>query len=257
MNQIKELKQDIKELYSMKKYPKELYSIGNPSLLKKTKISIVGTRRPMSYTKNMTHLLSSKLAKSGVCIVSGGAMGVDAIAHRASINYSTIMVSASGLDIKVPAINKDLITQIEQNGLVMGEYREGFSATRYSFVVRNEIVVALGDILIITEADLKSGSLRSAEFARKMGKEIFVLPHRVGESEGTNALLKENLAKPIYNVDEFVSKFGQVEKIEDDFLEYCKTFPKYDDAILEYGNRVLDYELEGKIAVENNIVKII
>ena len=241
----------------MRRYPKELYSIGNLNLLKKTKISIVGTRRPMSYTKNMTHLLASKLSKSGICIVSGGAMGVDAIAHRATQNYSTIMVSASGLDIRVPAINKDLITQIEENGLVIGEYPEGFSATRYSFVVRNEIVVALGDILIITEADLKSGSLRSAEFAKKMGKEIFVLSHRVGESKGTNALLKENLAKPIYNVDEFVAKFGQVEKIEDDFLEYCKTFPKYDDAILEYGNRVLDYELEGKIAVENNVIKII
>ena len=241
----------------MKKYPKELYYKGNLNLLNMRKVSIVGARRAMNYTKNMTHLISSKLANCGICIVSGGAMGVDATAHKAAINHSTIMVAASGIDIKTPSINRELITKIEQNGLVISQYKEGFSATRYSFVIRNELVVALGDILIITEADLKSGSLRSAEFARKMGKEIFVLPHRLGESEGTNALLKQNLAKPIYNIDEFVSKFGEVDKIEDGFLEYCKSFPKYDDAILEYGNRVLDYELNGKITVENNIIRVI
>jgi len=205
----------------------------------------------------MTHFLASGLAKNGICIVSGGAMGVDAIAHKSAGENSTIMVAASGLDIKVPTINKDLIIKIEQNGLVMGQYKEQIPASRYSFVVRNEIVVALGEILIITQADLNSGSLRSAEFARKMGKEIFVLPHRIGESEGTAKLLKENLAKPLYNINEFLDKFGQVENVADDFLEYCKNFPRYDKAILEYGNRVLDYELEGKITVENNIIKII
>ena len=102
MNKIEELKQDIKELYSMRKYPKELYYKGNLKLLNMKKISIVGTRRPMNYTKNMTHLISSKLANCGVCIVSGGAMGVDAIAHKASINHSTIMVASCGIDIKHP-----------------------------------------------------------------------------------------------------------------------------------------------------------
>jgi len=260
---IRKIETEIDELNLMKKYPKELFYIGNLNLLSRKKISIVGTRRPISYTKNMTRLLASKLSSKGVCIVSGGAMGVDALAHLGATPSSTIMVAANGLDSRIPSINQELIKSIEKEGLTLSQFKEGFSATRYSFVIRNELVVALGDVVIITEAALKSGSMRSAEFALKMGKEIFVLPHRVGDSEGTNDLLKKNLAKPIYNIEEFVNNFGEMEaeeefeEIKDEFLEYCKTFPKYDEAISKYGNRVLDYEINGTITIENNTIKLI
>ncbi len=261
---IQEVDSEIDELNLMKKYPKELFYIGNLDLLSRKKISIVGTRRPINYTKNMTRLLASKLSANGVCIVSGGAMGVDALAHMGATPSSTIMVAANGLDKRVPSVNQELIKSIEKEGLALSQFQEGFSATRYSFVIRNELVVALGDVVIITEAALKSGSMRSAEFALKMGKEIFVLPHRIGDSEGTNDLLKKNLAKPIYNIDEFVKNLSggmeteeKFEEIEDEFLEYCKTFPKYDEAISKYGNRVLDYEINGKITIENNTIKLI
>ena len=97
----------IDELSSMKKYPNELFYIGNTTLLKKKKISIVGTRRPNSYTKEFTYKLASKLSDSGICIVSGAAMGVDAIAHQGAKSTNTIAVVANGLDIRYPAINKN------------------------------------------------------------------------------------------------------------------------------------------------------
>ena len=135
-------------------------------------------------------------------IVSGAAMGVDAIAHQNAIP-NTIAVVANGLDIKYPAINKNLITQIETNSLVLSTYPKSSVARTYTFVERNELVVALGDVLIVTQADINSGSLRSVEFALKMGKKIYTLPHRIGESEGTNRLLNQGLATAIYNVDIF------------------------------------------------------
>ncbi len=248
----------ITKLDSMKKYPKEIYFIGNKELLDKPMVSIVGTRKPNSYTKLITSEISKKLSNAGVVIVSGAAMGVDAIAHQNAIP-NTIAVVANGLDIKYPAINKNLITQIETNSLVLSTYPKSSVARTYTFVERNELVVALGDVLIVTQADINSGSLRSVEFALKMGKKIYTLPHRIGESEGTNRLLNQGLATAIYNVDIFLKSLGYeniTKDSSDEFLEFCKKHPGYDEVVSLYGTKVFEYELLGKIIVENGIVKL-
>ena len=245
---------NIPELKLMAKEPKELYYISNKNLLQNKMVSIVGTRRPCNYTKDLTYKLSQALAKRGVTIVSGGAMGVDAIAHRGATANNTIAVMANGLDIKYPAVNRNLITDIEKNGLTLSFYKDGFKATKWSFVARNELVVALGDILIVTEADLNSGSLRSVEFALKMQKDIFVLPHRLNESLGTNNLLEKGLAKPIYNIEEFANQFGKVVEVKNDFLDYLKQKPTVNEAISKFGNKIYEAELEGLIAIENGYI---
>jgi len=252
---IEEVKVHIPELNSMKKYPKKLLHVGRIELLEKHKISIIGTRRPTSYTKIQTALLSSALASRGIIIVSGAAMGVDAIAHKNAKEKNTIAVMANGLDIRYPQVNKSLIEGIEKEGLTLSQFETGAKATPWSFVVRNEIVVALGDVLIVTEADLKSGSMRSVDYALKMQKKIYVLPHRIGESAGTNYLIKNGLAEVIYDVEEFVSSFGEKEATcKDDFLEYCKTNPSYEDAISKHKDKVFEYELEGKIEILNGSI---
>ncbi|MBL0686412.1 MAG: DNA-protecting protein DprA [Sulfurospirillum sp.] len=255
---IKRVEVYINELNLMKKYPKELFFVGNLELLKKPKISIIGTRRPSSYTQFKTAQISSGLSQRGVCIVSGAAMGVDAIAHKSTKSYHTIAVMANGLDIKYPKVNKEVIANIEKKGLIISQFKEGFHATPWSFVVRNEIVVSLGDALIVSEADLKSGSMRSVEYALRMKKKIYVLPHRLDESKGTNYLLKNNLAIAIYDIDEFISGYGNdVSTIEDEFIVYCKTNPTYEEAIKKYSNRVFEYELNGVIEVKNSKIVVI
>lgn len=99
----------IDELASMKKYPNELFYIGNIELLKKRKVSIVGTRRPTSYTKEFTYKLASKLSNAGICIISGAAMGVDALAHQGANSNNTIAVV-------VTYNNKLKCTRINLNG---------------------------------------------------------------------------------------------------------------------------------------------
>ena len=249
----------IQELNSMKKYPKELFYIGDTNLLNKPKISIVGSRHPNSYAKNFTNEISKRLSNIGICIVSGAAMGIDSLAHISAGYNNTIAIVANGLDIRYPAINKNIISNIEKQGLVLSQFQKGKRATKYNFVLRNEIVVSLGDCLIIPYADQNSGSLRSARFALKMGKPIYVLPHRLGESQGTTELLKQGLAKPIYDINEFIYNLGyeQPNIIKDEFLVYCSTFPTYEETIRKYPSEIFEYELEGKIKVENGIVKTI
>lgn len=249
----------ISELEAMRKYPDPLFYKGEPALLLRPKVSIVGTRNPSIYTKNFTYTLAKALAKRGVCVVSGAAMGVDTIAHKGAGASNTIAVAANGLDIRYPAVNRELIAKIEFKGLVLSQFDDGFKATGWSFVVRNELVVALGEILIVTEADLESGSMRSVEYALKMGKEIYVCPHRLDESLGTNRLLAEGKAKAIYEIETFASMFGREVNDEipkDEFFYFCQSSPTFDAVLERFGDRVYEAELEGVITIQNGIVRL-
>jgi DNA processing protein len=260
MNSIKQLTQTIPELENMKKYPKEIFYIGNLELLKRKKVSIVGSRRPTPYTKQYTNDISKKLSQNNIVVVSGAAMGVDAIAHISAGANNTIGVAGNGLDIRYPMINNKLIQDIEQQGLMLSQFKPQTPSIHYNFPIRNEFVVALGDILIVTQSDIDSGTMRSVEYALKMGKEIYVLPQRIGESNGTNKLLQNNQAKAIYDIDEFVNSIScctNESGIEDDFLLYCKTNPTYDEAMEKYPSEVFEYELSGKICIENGLVSVV
>ncbi len=253
------LTQHIPSLEGMKKYPSTLFYKGDLDLMKRPKVSIVGTRRPSNYTRQFTYSLASALAKRGVCVVSGAAMGVDTIAHNGAGEENTIAVVANGLDIRYPAVNKTLIESIENKGLLLSQFNDGFRATVWSFVVRNELVVALGDILIVTEADMNSGSMRSVEYALKMGKKIFVLPQRLDESLGTNQLLHTMQATAIHDIEAFASAVGQIaddELEKDDFFYFCQTTPTFDESIKKFGDRVYEAELEGVITIQNGIVRL-
>jgi len=252
---------DIQELASMKKYPKNISFCGNLKLLEKTKISIVGTRKPSKYTRQLTQQLASTLSRHNICVVSGGAMGVDAVAHSGAGSSNTIAVLPCGIDIKYPSVNKNLLSSIEKDGLLLSQFEDGFKARPWSFVTRNELVVALGEVLVVCEADLNSGSMRSVEYALEMKKEIFVLPQRLGESRATNELLKFAKAKAIYDVDEFVSQFSDSSDeiphtLTSEFLEYCKTNPSYDEALAKYPSRVFEAELGGEIDIVNGRVVV-
>ena len=255
---IKKIDFHIPKLESMKKYPKDLYYIGNTNLLKKRKISIVGSRHPNQYSTQMIEQISSRLSNADICIVSGGAIGIDTIAHKAA-GLNTIMIAGTGLDKRYPSINTNMIKDIETNSLILSQFKEGIPSYRYNFPIRNELVVVLGEILIVAYAGMNSGTMRSVEYALKMKKEIYVLPHRIGQSEGTNELLKTSKAKAIYNIDEFISKFTNDSSLnikEDKFLKYCQTNPSYDEAVNKYGQKVFEYDLLGKIHILNGKILI-
>jgi len=247
----------IDALEAMKKYPATLHYKGNLELLKAPKVAIVGTRRPIAYAKQQTTQLVQALTKRGVVIVSGGAMGIDAIAHAAATPQHTIAVYASGIDIRYPSINRELLANIEEQGLALSQFEPNFKAAGWSFVVRNELVVALGDILIVAQADLNSGSLWSVEYALAMGKKVYVLPHRLDESKGTNKLLHDAQAEAIYSIEAFASQFGVAAENsipKDDFFYFCQSFPTVEEAVSKFGDRIYEAEFDGIITIENGMV---
>jgi len=253
------LKQTIPELNSMKKYPKELFYSGNLELLARTKISIVGSRKPSKYSRMITQNLSSALVKAGFCIVSGGAMGIDATAHNGAKAENTIAILPCGIDIKYPSVNKNLLQSIETKGLLLSQFQNGEKARPWSFVVRNELVVALGEILIVAEADLKSGTMRSVEFALEQKKDIYVFSQQIGESLATQKLLENKQAKAIYAIDTFVEKLSAQYKLiqtvkKDTFLDFCQNNPTYEETVKKFPTKVFEAELEGKIIIKNGLI---
>ena len=256
-------------LLNIKSSPKELFFLGNMELLSKPKIAIVGTRRPSQYSKNFIYSLANKLSKNGFVVVSGGAIGTDILAHQSSFP-DTISVMANSLDIIYPKTNSEMIRAMSKDALLISESRENVPAHPKKFIHRNRLIVGLADILIVIEADKKSGSSQTMRIAMEMGKKIYVLPHRIGESLETNSYLENGQAQGIYDIDNFIDnlkslygldckddqgKMIQPEKKEfDSVLDFCKTSPTYEEAFAKFGDTLFEYELNGDIEVVNGFV---
>jgi DNA processing protein len=249
-----------KELERLREPPKELYALGRMELLERRKISIVGSRKAMFYSKQMSERLAFMLSSAGVVVVSGAAAGIDAAAHTGAFP-NTIAILANSLDIFYPKINYKLISSISERALLLSEYPKTTYATKYSFVLRNRLVVALSEALVIAQADLNSGSMRSAEFALELGVPIYVLPHRINESEGTMRLVKNAQAQVIEDMETFVNMFAPKalinEKIQDEVLEFAAKNSDLNACLARFGDKIYEYELAGKISISQMKVKVL
>lgn len=245
-------------LLAIKNPPKQLFYEGDLRLLESSiKIAIVGSRAPNPYTRQTCAILSASIAKAGGVVVSGGALGVDIIAHTNALPH-TIMFSPSSLDIIYPRTNASIIERIKNEALILSEYESPYNPHQYSFLERNRLVVGLSDIVIIPQADLRSGSLQSARLCLESNKPLFVLPHRINESLGTQELLSLGKARCIYDINAFVHKiFGKESANNDEVLAFCKNAPSFELAYQKFGDKILQYELDGKIVRENGIVRVV
>ena len=182
---------------------------------------------------------------------------MDITAHKAAMPR-TISVFANGLDIIYPAQNKAAIREIYEKGLALSEYDEGEPPIAYRFLERNRIVVGLVQALVVAQADLRSGSMQSARLANELKIPLFVLPQRINESSGTNALLASKKAELIDDYVKFASLFGEVkeqEKADDDILKFCKNGVSLDEALAKFGEIIYEYELDGLVEILNLRVK--
>ncbi|MGE4295074.1 MAG: DNA-processing protein DprA [Campylobacterales bacterium] len=236
--------------------PKSLFFDGNLELLKRPCVAVVGTRRPCGYTKGWVQRISAALAGAGATVVSGGAIGVDALAHEAA-GSATVAVLAGSIDVGFVQTNKRLIAHIRQNGLVLSEYESATPPKPWGFVHRNRLVTGLAQAVIVAEADEKSGSMTSAQFALKQKRPLYVLPHRLGESGGTQSLLQRGLAKPLWSVETLLADLGLATPVqEDDFMRYCQNRPTYEEALERFGAAVYEHELSGRILVRDGRIEV-
>ncbi|MBQ7880394.1 MAG: DNA-processing protein DprA [Clostridia bacterium] len=172
-----------------------LYCKGNIDLLNTKCIAVVGSRKISDYGKVVTAMFTKEFVRAGLTVVSGMALGVDAVAHNTVLenNGATIAVLAGGFNHIYPSANFGLYRQICQTGLVITEYPPNAEPLAYNFPVRNRIIAGLSLGVLVTEAGLKSGALHTKNYAVDSGREVFAVPGKItsSESEGTNNIIKQ------------------------------------------------------------------
>ena len=176
--------------------PHRLYVYGETDLTDRFPVAVVGTRRASAYGLTHTREIAAELAQTGVCVVSGLALGIDAAAHTGALDGGgrTVAVLGSALDKPYPQENEPLMRRIlESGGSVVSEYAPGTPPSRYSFLQRNRIIAGMCLGTLVTEGPRRSGALNTATRTLENGREVFALPGNV-DSPGAqlpNMLISE------------------------------------------------------------------
>ena len=175
-------------------------------------VAIVGTRTPSPYGCEVAHSLGRGLGAAGVPVVSGLALGIDAIAHRGCLAGGGVPVAvlACGPDVVYPRRHRALHRQVREEGLVLSELPPGARPFRWSFPARNRIMAGLAQMTVVVEAADPSGSLITSDFARDLGRSVAAVPGHVTSrvARGTNGLLRDG-AIPITRAEDVLDElFG-------------------------------------------------
>ena len=171
-------------------------------------VAVVGARASSAYGEHVAAELASGLAENGFTVVSGGAYGIDAAAHRGVLAAAgvTVAVLACGVDVSYPVRNSALFSRIVENGLVVSELPPGCSPTRLRFLARNRLIAAgtLGTVVI--EAAVRSGALNSAGWAEQCGRAVLAVPGPITSrmSAGSHVLVRERDAVLVTNVADII-----------------------------------------------------
>lgn len=174
-------------------------------------IALVGSRDSTSYGASVTGDMAFSLAQRGFTVVSGGAYGIDAHAHRAALAggsgpLPTIAVMAGGVDRFYPSGNEDLLRAVANQGAVLAEVPPGSAPTRYRFLQRNRLIAALSAVTVVVEARWRSGALNTAHHAETLGRAVGAVPGSVhsANSAGCHRLLRDGGAVCVTDAAEVV-----------------------------------------------------
>ncbi len=191
--------------------PAMLFLRGRLELVTQPAVAIVGSRDHTTYGRDVARLLSTAAANAGVCVVSGMARGLDAVAHEAALQAggATIGVLGNGIGVIYPAANRELYQQVETRGLLLTEHPPGERPTAGAFPRRNRLISGLADVLVVVEAAKGSGTMLTVAAALEQGREVMSVPGPITSptSAGTNQLLRDG-ADPVLHSDDLLAKFA-------------------------------------------------
>lgn len=191
--------------------PNLLYVRGNPALLQKRGLAMVGSRNATPQGAQTAENFARALAGKGLCIVSGLALGIDAAAHRGALaaGGETIAVIGTGADRIYPARNKELALSIVEHGAVISEFPLGTPAIAANFPRRNRIISGLARGVLVVEAAPESGSLITARLAGEQGREVFAIPGSIHSpvARGCHKLIKQG-AKLVETANDVLEELG-------------------------------------------------
>ena len=175
--------------------PPAVFAWGDFSVLSAPTAAIVGTRGASAYGRAVATKFAEALARAGVTIVSGGAVGIDEAAHRGALNVGgkTVAVLAAGIEATYPVVHASLFRSIRESGCLVSQYAVGTKPNGYRFLVRNGLIAALSQVTILVEAPLRSGGLRTAHSANEFGRHVFVVPANIDNLNfaGSHALIRD------------------------------------------------------------------
>ena len=214
-----------KKLMDIDDPPAVLYMKGRiPDLSRRLSIAVVGTRSATAYGKMTCNVIAGSLAKVGVVIVSGGAVGVDSIAHTAALQAGGVTVCVLGCGVNYPYLmgNASLRQTVSEHGAVISEYPPDHPPGRYTFPERNRIISGLSDGVLVVEAGVKSGSLITARLAAEQNRDVFAVMGNINSpySQGANELIKDG-AVPVTVFTDVTSYYPQfhIEGEPDDMVQ--------------------------------------
>ena len=259
-------------LRRVKNHPPILTVRGNIGTLRYESVAMVGTRHATAASMNFVANMATAFAERNICVVSGMAIGTDSAAHigalRAPGNTNTIAVLAGGVDYIWPLENESLYYEILERGAVVSDMPIGFVPKGTNFVQRNRIIAGIGEKLILSEADLKSGSMKTAEFAQEYGRTVYAVPSHPADSRGAgpNSLIRSGVAILCQGVSDFFADDNRAQKnekkseSENEILDKIGTVPLSESVLAEIvGKNISEIkrelvilELQGLIEKQDN-----
>jgi len=172
-------------------------------------VALVGTRQPTAYGREVARRLATDLARGGVTVVSGLAIGIDSEAHRAALAAGgrTVAVLASGVDQVYPLRNRDLAAQIRAQGALVSDYPPGTAAEPRNFPPRNRIISGLSLGVVVVEAGERSGALITSDFAAEQGRDVLAVPGSIfsAASRGCHDLIAQG-ARLVRGVEDILDE---------------------------------------------------
>lgn len=189
--------------------PRKLYYRGDLPKNRIKSVAIIGSRKPTAYGQEIGYKIAYELARRGILVISGLALGTDSIAHKGALDGGgqTIAVLGSSIDQITPRTNASLGHRIESGGgAIISEYAPGAATYPTNFLARNRIVSGLSDAVLVIEAAVRSGTLSTATHALNQGRPVFAVPGNINSpmSSGCNNLIKQG-AMPYTEIDDILS----------------------------------------------------
>ena len=192
--------------------PEHLYVEGRPLVASSQSLAVVGTRRPTAAGIQAAEELTRGLVEAGFTIVSGLALGIDAVAHRTALRSGgyTVAVLGCGLDVDYPSRNLSLKNQIRKSGTLVTEYDPGVQPQPHFFPMRNRIVAGLADGVLVVEGGPKSGALITARFALDFNRKVWAVPGSIRNAmaQGPNQLIRAGEGCLVTSVEHIFSELA-------------------------------------------------
>lgn len=194
--------------------PAFLYVEGQLDTMRLPKLGIVGARKCTRYARDATLQLAGQLSAHGICVVSGGAMGIDTAAHQGALQDKTtptIAIMGTGLLHRYPSQNRRMFDEILEQGALVSEYPLTTSPRPHLFPPRNRIISGVSMGVLVAEASIKSGSLISASYAVQQNRDVFALPGRLTDvqSEGCHQLIRQG-ATLVRRVEDILEEYADL-----------------------------------------------